>query len=143
MVKSLIARTVAIITICVPVSAAEPERETWEINGVVREALVYVPAQARREAAPLVFAFHGHGGAARQAARAFRVQEHWPEAIVVYAMGHSNGGAFTYLLWATRGDVLAAVAPSGAAAGRSLPDLKPKPVLHVAGEKDELVRFEW
>ena len=32
----------------------------------------------------------------------------------IYATGHSNGGSFTYLLWAERGDVLAAVAPSAA-----------------------------
>jgi len=60
----------------------------------------------------------------------------------MYATGHSNGGAFTYLLWAARGDVLAAVAPSGAAARRQT-NLKPKPVLHVAGEKDPLVLFDW
>jgi polyhydroxybutyrate depolymerase len=36
----------------------------------------------------------------------------------VYATGHSNGGAFTYLLWAARGDVFAAVAPCAAAAKR-------------------------
>jgi polyhydroxybutyrate depolymerase len=60
----------------------------------------------------------------------------------LYATGHSNGGAFTYLLWAARGELLAAVAPSGAAA-RPQMKLKPKPALHVAGEKDDLVRFEW
>src|SRR2546421_1938136 len=61
----------------------------------------------------------------------------------VYSTGHSNGGGFTYLLWAARGDVFAAVAPSSAAAARSLKDLKPKPVLHVAGEQDPLVKYEW
>ncbi|MGV3722209.1 MAG: alpha/beta hydrolase family esterase [Actinomycetota bacterium] len=61
----------------------------------------------------------------------------------IYATGHSNGGGFTYLLWAARGDSLAAVAPSAATAPRSLRGLKPKPVLHLAGEKDELVRFAW
>jgi polyhydroxybutyrate depolymerase len=61
----------------------------------------------------------------------------------IYAAGHSNGGAFAYLLWAARGEVSAAVAPSGAAAPRLLKDLKPKPVLHVAGETDPLVRFQW
>jgi polyhydroxybutyrate depolymerase len=61
----------------------------------------------------------------------------------IYSTGHSNGGGFTYLLWATRGDVFAAVAPSAAAAARSMKDLKPKPVLHVAGEKDPLVKYEW
>ncbi len=62
----------------------------------------------------------------------------------MYATGHSNGGAFTYLLWAARGDVFAAVAPCAAAADREfMQHLKPKPVLHVAGENDPLVRFEW
>ena len=61
----------------------------------------------------------------------------------IYCTGHSNGGGFTYLLWATRGDTFAAVAPSSAVGLRELKDLKPKPVLHVAGRKDELVKFEW
>jgi polyhydroxybutyrate depolymerase len=61
----------------------------------------------------------------------------------VYALGHSNGGGFTYLLWAERGDVFAAMAPSGSAAFKSLTKLKPKPVLHVAGETDPLVKFDW
>ena len=60
----------------------------------------------------------------------------------VYSTGHSNGGGFTYLLWANRGDVFAAVAPSGAVA-RYVADLKPKPCLHVAGEDDPLVKFAW
>lgn len=61
----------------------------------------------------------------------------------IYATGHSNGGGFTYLLWAERGDVFAAVAPSAALANPRLRDLRPKPVLHLAGEKDALVKFEW
>jgi len=62
----------------------------------------------------------------------------------IYCTGHSNGGAFTYLLWAARGEVFAAVAPSGAAAVPQLQiRLKPKPCLHIAGEKDPLVKFEW
>jgi len=62
----------------------------------------------------------------------------------IYCTGHSNGGAFTYMLWAVRGEVFAAVAPSGAAAVPQLQiRLKPKPCLHVAGEKDPLVKFEW
>jgi polyhydroxybutyrate depolymerase len=59
----------------------------------------------------------------------------------VYATGHSNGGGFVYLLWAERGDRFAALAPSAAAGLRHLPKLKPKPVLHAAGEADALVRF--
>ncbi|MCP4377672.1 MAG: prolyl oligopeptidase family serine peptidase [bacterium] len=62
----------------------------------------------------------------------------------IYATGHSNGGGFTYLLWAHRPDVFAAIAPS-AAASRSLITAKPKPVavMHLAGRNDRLVRFTW
>lgn len=61
----------------------------------------------------------------------------------VFATGLSNGGAFTYLLWAERGDVLAAVAPASGMAAESLPRLKPKPAMHIAGENDPLVKFSW
>ncbi len=61
----------------------------------------------------------------------------------IYATGHSNGGYFTYLLWAYRGNQLAAVAPSAAATISSLGELKPKPVLHIAGQHDTLVKFAW
>ena len=61
----------------------------------------------------------------------------------IYATGHSNGGYFTYLLWAYRGDRLAAVAPMAASVGSWLAELKPKPVLHVAGQTDTLVKFAW
>ncbi|MBI5775246.1 MAG: prolyl oligopeptidase family serine peptidase [Verrucomicrobia bacterium] len=64
----------------------------------------------------------------------------------IYSTGHSNGGGFTYLLWAARGDVFAAVAPSAAASARTEKAsemLKPKPAMHLAGEKDPLVKYEW
>jgi polyhydroxybutyrate depolymerase len=67
-------------------------------------------------------------------------EEHAIDENRIYATGHSNGGAFTYLLWAQRPDVFAAMAPS-AASSRSIPSLKPKPALHIAGESDQLVRF--
>ena len=71
-------------------------------------------------------------------------QDYTVDAKRIYATGHSNGGAFTYLLWAERGEVLAAVAPSAAAAAlRNLAKLKPKPTMHVAGEDDPLVKFAW
>ena len=176
----------------------QPERMTWKVGGLEREALVYRPAKKSQTAAPLVFGFHGHGGGSRNAASSFRIHQLWPEAIVVYmqgvptvgaltdpkgqrtgwehspeqynrrdlkffdavlsrlrteykvdnrriyATGHSNGGGFTYLLWAHRPDVFAAIAPS-AAGSRSLLTTQPKPipVMHVAGQKDALVRFAW
>ena len=186
------------VTLVAAARAADaPARREWQVDGVAREALVYAPAEAKTQATPIVFAFHGHGGTMRHAAATFAYHKHWPEAIVVYmqglntpgrltdpegkkpgwqstvgdqndrdlkffdavlaslkqdyqvdqrriySTGHSNGGAFTYLLWAARGDVFAAVAPSAAVGARQLKDLKPKPVLHVAGEKDALVKFEW
>lgn len=172
-------------------------RREWKVDGVGREALVYVPPKAKTEATPVIFAFHGHGGTMNHAARTFGYHTRWPDALVVYmqglktpgiltdpegkksgwqsrigdqgdrdlkffdavladlqkeyrldakrlyATGHSNGGGFTYLLWAARGDRFAAFAPSGAPAARNLAQLKPKPVLHVAGEKDALVKFAW
>ncbi|MBI3857308.1 MAG: prolyl oligopeptidase family serine peptidase [Planctomycetes bacterium] len=60
----------------------------------------------------------------------------------VYCTGHSNGGGFTYLLWASRPGVFAAIAPSAAAGARNLKDTNPCPVFHAAGQKDPLVKFE-
>lgn len=173
-----------------------PEVMEWTIDGQRREALVYLPKE-RDKPAPVLLAFHGHGGTARFFARA-GFQREWPEAIAVfpqglptamfrdpdgkrpgwqarpggngdrdlkfvdailktvretykvddrrvYATGHSNGGAFTYLLWATRGKEFAAVAPSsapGALVIATAKGLTPLPVLHLAGEKDEIVPFE-
>ncbi|WP_435020212.1 alpha/beta hydrolase family esterase [Tundrisphaera sp. TA3] len=168
---------------------------TWEVDGVTREAIVHAPSKKTEGKVPLVFDFHGHGGTAAHAARAHRLHEAWPEAVVVYmqglkspgnltdpegkkagwqrspgdqgdrdlrffdavlasmkrdypvddrrvfATGHSNGGAFTYLLWATRGDSIAACAPVAAAAGLYFQKARPKPVLHVVGRKDPLVRY--
>jgi polyhydroxybutyrate depolymerase len=170
---------------------------TWKIDGVERTALLYIPAAASTRKIPVIFAFHGHGGTMRYAARKFGYQRLWPEAITVYmqglptpgaltdpqglkpgwqktegdqgdrdlkffdavlatlnkelkvdekrvfATGHSNGGGFTFVLWAARGDKLAAVAPCAAVAGRNLSRLKPKPAMHIGGENDPLVRFAW
>lgn len=173
--------------------SAELENRNWDVNGVKREALVYLPSG--KERAPLVFVFHGHGGNMRNAARSFKIHQFWPEAAVVYmqglptvgrltdpegkkngwnsnpadaanrdlkffdtvykslsaqadtnrvfSTGHSNGGGFTYCLWAARGDRLTAVAPSASPAGRSMKQLKPKPVMHLAGENDALVKYAW
>ena len=61
----------------------------------------------------------------------------------IYATGHSNGGLFTYLLWAERGDVFAAFAPSAALLARGFEKFKPKPVLHLGSPEDPLVKFAW
>jgi polyhydroxybutyrate depolymerase len=173
-----------------------PETLTWTIDGLERQALVYLPKDGNNEPAPLVFGFHGHGGSMQNADRSFGLQNHWPEAIVVYmqgvptpgaltdpegkrngwqssigdqndrdlkffdavlqtlrekykvddsriySTGHSNGGGFTYLLWTARAGKFAAFAPSAAAsrAFRQQPP-DPRPVMHIAGRNDALVKF--
>ena len=61
----------------------------------------------------------------------------------IYATGHSNGGSFVYLLWAKRGDGFAALGPAAAIATPTDRALLPRPVIHIAGEKDTLVKFAW
>jgi polyhydroxybutyrate depolymerase len=61
----------------------------------------------------------------------------------IYATGHSNGGGFTYLLWAQRGKDFAAVAPCAAVGFQIAPLLEPKPCLHIAGTNDEIVKYAW
>lgn len=193
--------------VCLLAADPEPTRLTWTIDGVDREAIVYAPNGARTaansattkaETLPLVFAFHGHGGTARHAARSFHIQTEWPEAMVVYmqglptpgaitdpegkrsgwqkqigaegdrdlkffdavlatlkkdykvdasriySTGHSNGGAFTYQLWAARPGTFAAIAPSAAAGVMRFRDkLTPCPCLIFAGRDDPLVKFAW
>lgn len=174
-------------------TGAQPERVVLPVDGTDRVYDIYKPSRPTANP-PLVFGFHGHGGNARNAARSFRINELWPEAVVVYmqglptpsqkvdpegkrsgwqvtkgqlgdrdlsffdavykrvvaqfeidvdrvyAMGHSNGGRFTYLLMQQRGDLFAAFAPSGSPA--FLAGMPAKPLFHIAGEKDPLVKFE-
>jgi polyhydroxybutyrate depolymerase len=57
----------------------------WNIDGITRRALVHLPAGTN--GAPIIFAFHGHGGTMNFAARRFRLHVLWPEAVVVYPQG--------------------------------------------------------
>jgi polyhydroxybutyrate depolymerase len=70
-------------------------------------------------------------------------QKHAVDDRRIYSMGHSNGAAFSYLLWQARPEVLAAI---GSVAGSMRGDGKPTtplPVIHVAGKNDPLVKFAW
>jgi polyhydroxybutyrate depolymerase len=42
--------------------AAEPAPTTWMVDGIQREALVYLPSRSSNSKPPVIFAFHGHGG---------------------------------------------------------------------------------
>ena len=168
---------------------ASAEVMRWQVDGEMREAIVYAPAAPRGSGSvPLVLSFHGYGDN-MQNFQHTNVHVAWPDAIVVYfegletgrrglpgwqvergdgfdrdlklvdvalsslretysvdadriyATGFSNGGMFTYLLWAERPDVFAAYA---SVAGRLRPSVRPKqprPLLHVAGESDRVVSF--
>ncbi len=59
----------------------------------------------------------------------------------IYAAGFSNGGFFSYLLWATRGKEFAAF---GVCAGLVEPDVapaEPRPIIHIGGESDRICVF--
>ena len=82
------------ITILVPLlsvtalSLGEVTPETFTVDGVERQALVYSNSKPESTAsAPVVFVFHGHGGTAQYVARRFRIHELWPSAVVVYMQG--------------------------------------------------------
>jgi polyhydroxybutyrate depolymerase len=176
--------------------SAEPTATKWTVDGVQREALVFPPTKPSKKA-PVVFAFHGHGGNMHFAARGMAFQNFWPEAIIVYpqglpaptlfpeqekrlrpgwqrdpgalgdrdlklvdtilrtlhdqyaiddrriyATGFSNGGFFTYLLWAERADVFAAFAPGSSTLLPTVRPTQPRPILHYGGEKDKLVPIQ-
>lgn len=175
-------------------SRGELSQREWLIDGVKRVAMVWTPSATIEGPRPVIFAFHGHGGSAKNAPKSFGYHNIWPEAICVYmeglptkgitdpdgkrngwqkmegeyedrdlkffdtvleslkkegrvddsrvyVTGHSNGGGFTYLLWAKRGEVFAAVAPSAGGGMRLSKELKPLPAFHVAGKQDKLVPY--
>jgi polyhydroxybutyrate depolymerase len=184
-----------LVTLHAAVAAEQPTTMKWTVDGVERQALVFPPAGGAVGKVPVIFAFHGHGGNVRGAARSMKFQTRWPKALVVYmqglptpskrdpegaepgwqteagqlgdrdlkffdtaltalaekytvdenriyATGFSNGAFFTYLLWAELGKTFAAFAPC---AGRPFPSVhptEPRPLLHIAGEKDPLVHLE-
>jgi polyhydroxybutyrate depolymerase len=68
-------------------------RETWNVDGVDRTALVAMPGRAA--GAPLVLVFHGHGGTPAHSAKTFNIHTAWPEAMVVYAQGLPTPGRLT------------------------------------------------
>ncbi len=72
--------------------ASEPAPTKWTVDGVEREALVYLPTTPSKSKPPVIFAFHGHGGNMHFAASGMAFQNYWPEAIVVYPQGLPTPG---------------------------------------------------
>lgn len=71
--------------------SSAPEAIELQVDGVRRTGLLYRPSVATGRP-PVVFCWHGHGGNARYAARAYDFQSAWPEAVVVYADGLPTPG---------------------------------------------------
>jgi len=67
-------------------AAAQTPMETFTIDGMERQAIVY-PGAAKTPGAPVVFVFHGHGGNAQNVSRRMAIHRLWPEAVVVYMQG--------------------------------------------------------
>ena len=87
-IKSIFLCLTLMVTLTQLTVAASPRPMTWTVDGVQREALVFVPSHGSpQDKHPLVIAFHGHGGDMRQFAKDAALETHWPEAIVVYPQG--------------------------------------------------------
>ena len=69
----------------------------FNVDGVVRSALVYVPPGTTGGSLPLVFVFHGHGANSRNALNGFGINRLWPEAISVYPQGLNTPGTLVDL----------------------------------------------
>src|SRR4051812_34799732 len=59
---------------------------SFDVNGVTRTAVLVVPTDVSHPA-PLVFAFHGHGGNGAMFDRRMDIDGLWPEAVVIYPDG--------------------------------------------------------
>lgn len=68
------------------------QRMEWQVDGVTREALVYIPPTAKDELTPIVFAFHGRGLTMENSSTRYNFQNLWTEAITVYPQGLVNTG---------------------------------------------------
>lgn len=62
----------------------------------------------------------------------------------IYLLGHSNGGLFVYELWAARPEVIAAIVSISAMIPSKIDPISliPKPIFHIAGENDSIVKYE-
>ncbi|MBX3117719.1 MAG: dienelactone hydrolase family protein [Fimbriimonadaceae bacterium] len=182
----MIAALVCLFTI------AAPQTQEFTVDGVKRTALIYAPT-AKSKKAPLVLAFHGHGGNSRNSARTMSLHTEWPEAVVIYpqgltgnpgitdtegkktgwqktpdqqngrdihfvenildwakktykidskrifATGHSNGSAFTWVVMTKLGDKFTAFAGACGGGGLYAKDAPKKPVMIIGALNDTLV----
>jgi polyhydroxybutyrate depolymerase len=77
---------VLLVALVAPAAHAAGAHESWTVDGVKREAIVYVPASPPPGKLPLVLSFHGHGDDMENF-QYVGLQDVWPDAIVVYFQG--------------------------------------------------------
>ena len=90
--KLLVSLVLAIVSASSTALAAEPAPMKWTVDAVQREALVFLPSTSTGAKAPVIFAFHGHGGNMHVGFARDGFQDFWPEAIVVYPQGLPTTG---------------------------------------------------
>lgn len=73
-----------------PAAHAEEEILEFEINGQMRRVLLFVPEARSSEPRTLMVVFHGRGDDDRAFARAVRLHNDWPDAIVAYPRGETR-----------------------------------------------------
>ena len=188
---------VLILLIIVFTKAYSFDQISISVDGIKREFSLFVPAIPTQEKIPVVFVFHGYGQEVAEAIGKFKLDQYWPESIIVYPQGlntaiqkmntggintgwqtyigdqkdrdirlfdeinvylnsnysiderriyvtgFSNGAAFTYVVAAARGSMIAAIAPIAGTLGsnKDRQIFKEIPVFHVAGKQDQLVKF--
>ncbi|HTQ08988.1 MAG TPA: hypothetical protein VMI31_02845 [Fimbriimonadaceae bacterium] len=57
------------------------------VDGLDRTALVYLPTRKTSAKPPILIAFHGHGGSPERLEGRAKLEDLWPDAIVVYPYG--------------------------------------------------------
>jgi len=77
---------VLLLALAAPAAYAAGAHESWTVDGVKREGIVYVPASPATGKLPLVLSFHGHGDDMENF-QSVGLQDVWPDAIVVYFQG--------------------------------------------------------
>jgi len=70
--------------LCLP--AFSLDEVVLTVGGLERKALAYVP-RTGRPGLPVVLCYHGHGGSAEAFSSRLRLEECWPDSIVVYPQG--------------------------------------------------------
>jgi polyhydroxybutyrate depolymerase len=70
------------------------QQREWLIQGSQRVALLRIP-KSHSGKMPVLFCWHGHGGTAEHAIRAWGIPAEWPEALLVFPQGLPTPGQLT------------------------------------------------